>query len=44
MSKDRTKGGANHDAVELGFLEKVSSRLPEDLEVLQALADLYTRT
>ena len=44
MSKDRTKGRAHHDVVELNFLEKISSRLPEDLEVLQALADLYTKT
>jgi tetratricopeptide (TPR) repeat protein len=44
MSKDRTSGRAHHDVVELGFLEKISARLPEDLEVLQALADLYTKT
>jgi len=44
MSKDRTKGCARHDAVELSFLQKVSDRLPEDLEILQALADLYTKT
>ena len=43
MSKDRTKGRAQHDAVELAFLQKVSTRLPEDLEILQALADLYTK-
>ncbi|WP_372805980.1 tetratricopeptide repeat protein [Pontiella sp.] len=44
MSKDRKKGHAQHDAVELAFLQKVSERLPEDVEILQALADLYTRT
>jgi predicted Zn-dependent protease len=44
MSKERTNGRARHDAVELRFLEKISKRLPEDLEVLQALADLYTKT
>lgn len=44
MSKDRTKGRVNHDAVELRFLEKVAARLPEDPDVLQALADLYTKT
>ena len=44
MSKDRTQGHAHHDVVELRFLEKVSARLPEDLEVLQALAELYTKT
>jgi tetratricopeptide (TPR) repeat protein len=44
MSKDRTKGHAHHDVVELKFLEKISTRLPEDLEVLLALAELYTKT
>lgn len=44
MSKKRTNGHAHHDVVELNFLEKIAARLPEDLEVLQALADLYTRT
>jgi tetratricopeptide (TPR) repeat protein len=44
MSKNRTGGRAGHDAVELGFLEKVFQRLPEDIEILQALADLYTKT
>ena len=44
MSKDRTKDRGVHDAVELGFLQKISLRLPEDLEFLQALADLYTKT
>jgi tetratricopeptide (TPR) repeat protein len=44
MSKDRTKGSPRHDAVELAFLQKISERLPEDLEILQALADLYTKT
>ena len=43
MSKKRTTG-REKDAVELSFLEKVSKRLPEDLEILQALADLYTKT
>ncbi|VGO12846.1 hypothetical protein PDESU_01400 [Pontiella desulfatans] len=43
MSKERTKGRAEHDAVELAFLQKVSERLPEDIEILQALADLYTK-
>lgn len=43
MSKDRLKG-ANKDAVELGFLEKVADRIPDDIDILQALAELYTRT
>ena len=42
MSKNRNAG--RHQAVELSFLEKVSERLPEDIEILQALADLYTKT
>jgi tetratricopeptide (TPR) repeat protein len=44
MSKDRTQGHARHHSIELGFLEKIHARLPEDLEVLQALAELYTKT
>lgn len=44
MSKHRSNGRANHDTVELGFLQKVSERLPGDIEILQALADLYTKT
>ena len=44
MNKDRTKRQAEHEAVELSFLQKISERLPEDLEILQALADLYTKT
>ena len=43
MSKDRKTDRAKSDAVELAFLQKVSHRLPEDLEILQALADLYTK-
>lgn len=43
MSKDRTNGNNPHDAVELQFLKKVADRLPGDVEVLQALADLYTK-
>ncbi|MDZ8117601.1 TPR end-of-group domain-containing protein [Pontiella agarivorans] len=42
MSKNRNTG--RHQAVELSFLEKVAKRLPEDVEILQALADLYTKT
>jgi len=44
MSKDRSNGRNQHDAVELQFLKKVAERLPGDVEVLQALADLYTKT
>jgi Flp pilus assembly protein TadD len=32
------------DSQELEFLERVACRLPEDTQVLRALADLYTRT
>lgn len=42
--KRPTADRARMDAVELGFLEKVSQRLPEDLEVLQAIAEMYTKT
>ncbi|MDF7822563.1 hypothetical protein P4B35_00950 [Pontiellaceae bacterium B12227] len=44
MSKNRINGRVERDAVELSFLQKVSERLPEDIEILQALADLYTKT
>ena len=44
MSKDRLNGHAKHNVVELQFLEKIADRLPGDIEVLQALADLYTKT
>lgn len=44
MSKNRTNDRVRHDAVELKFLQKISERLPEDIEILQALADLYTKT
>jgi predicted Zn-dependent protease len=44
MSQKRVSSRNQHDAVELSFLQKISSRLPEDIEVLQALADLYTKT
>ena len=37
-------GESRADSQELEFLEKIASRLPEDIEVLRALADLYTRT
>lgn len=43
MSKNRTNR-SEHDTVELSFLQKVSERLPEDIEILQALAELYTKT
>jgi len=32
------------DKIELRFLERLSDRLPEDLEILRAKADLYTKT
>jgi tetratricopeptide (TPR) repeat protein len=44
MSKDRTGNRVHKDAVELSFLEKISGRLPDDIEVLQALAEMYTKT
>ncbi len=45
MDKDRkARSEAHHDKVELRFLKKVAARLPEDLDILQALAELYTKT
>lgn len=43
MGKDNSYNRTKHDAVELQFLQKVSERLSGDLEVLQALAELYTK-
>lgn len=37
-------GKLRADTQELEFLERIAQRLPEDTEVLRALADLYTRT
>lgn len=37
-------GKLRADTLELEFLERIAQRLPEDTEVLRALADLYTRT
>lgn len=44
MSTTKTRQARRDDGIELAFLEKVSARLPEDLDVLQALAELYTKT
>jgi len=44
MSKKRISDSEKKSAVELEFLEKISNRLPDDVEVLQALAELYTKT
>ena len=35
---------ARQDGIELAFIEKVFARLPDHTEVLQALAELYTKT
>ena len=43
MSNEIPDGRAQHDAVELRFLQRIAERLPGDVEVLQALADLYTK-
>ncbi|MBN2783775.1 MAG: hypothetical protein JXR25_03020 [Pontiellaceae bacterium] len=44
MSKQHSNDRERKDeAVELRFLKKIAERLPEDVEVLQALADLYTK-
>jgi len=46
MKKTKQDGGGKlrADTQELEFLENIVRRLPEDTEVLRALADLYTRT
>jgi len=44
MSKSFDDSRGRRDKIELKFLEKVADRLPDDLDVLYALADLYTKT
>lgn len=41
--KNESKEIAQADLVEMDFLEKVLARLPQDVDVLEALGDLYTR-
>jgi tetratricopeptide (TPR) repeat protein len=41
--KNESKEIAPADLVEMDFLEKVLARLPQDVDVLEALGDLYTR-
>jgi tetratricopeptide (TPR) repeat protein len=41
--KNESKEIAQSDLVEMDFLEKVMARLPQDVDVLEALGDLYTR-
>lgn len=45
MKKSEEGGGElRANTQELEFLERIARRLPDDTEVLRALADLYTRT
>ncbi|MBI9019659.1 MAG: hypothetical protein JEZ10_00180 [Verrucomicrobia bacterium] len=45
MTQPRSGADAlREDKQELEFLQRIMARLPEDTEVLRALADLYTRT
>ena len=41
--KDEPKDIDHADLIEMDFLEKVMGRLPCDVDVLEALGDLYTR-
>lgn len=41
--KEENKEIAQADLVEMDFLEKLMARLPQDVDVLEALGDLYTR-
>ena len=41
--KDESKEIDHADLVEMYFLEKVMRRLPQDIDILEALGDLYTR-
>ncbi|NLX27237.1 MAG: hypothetical protein GXY61_14965 [Lentisphaerae bacterium] len=43
MDKEKSIASTKQDAVELEFLQKVAGRLTDDIEVLQALAELYTK-
>lgn len=44
MDTKPNNSGPRPDAVELSFLERIAARIPEDAGILQALAELYTRT
>jgi predicted Zn-dependent protease len=41
--KDESEGIDSGDLVELSFLEGLAARLPDDMAVLKAVGDLYTR-
>lgn len=41
--KEESKEISQADLTEMDFLEKIMKRLPEDVDVLEALGDLYTR-
>jgi len=41
--KDDSKEIEQADLIEMDFLEKIMKRLPGDVDVLEALGDLYTR-
>ena len=43
LMRDESKEIVHGDLVEMDFLEKVMARMPRDVDVLEALGDLYTR-
>ena len=43
MKRDQLSAKQNNDAIELALFEKLEKRLPNDTEILQVLAELYTK-
>ena len=43
MKREQLSAKQNDEAIELAFFEKLEKRLPNDTEILQVLAELYTK-
>ncbi|MFL2876314.1 MAG: TPR end-of-group domain-containing protein [Pontiellaceae bacterium] len=43
MNRDQLSAKQNNEAIELALFEKLEKRLPNDTEILQVLAELYTK-
>ena len=43
MQRNQLATAKNDEAIELALLQKLAERLPNDIDILQALAELYTK-
>ena len=43
MQRNQLATVKNDEAIELALLQKLAERLPNDIDILQALAELYTK-